>query len=585
MLTQILTMCISLLGGLGLFLFGMHVMNEGLERAAGDSMSKIIEKMTGNVWKGVLAGALVTGLIQSSGATTVMVIGFVNSGIMKLSQTVGVIMGANIGTTVTAQLLSLSDISGGAWYLNILKPANFAPILICVGVFMLLFANKKYNALGSILAGFGMIFIGMTTMENAVKPLQELEQFRMVFQTLTNPILGVLAGMAVTAIIQSSSASIGILQAATVTGSVTFASAAPIILGQNIGSCVTALLSSVGANKNARKVAVIHLAFNIIGTVFFLVMLYIIRGFLPFWNEPINKSGIANFHLVFNICNTLLLLPFANQLVKLADKVISDKETVKLKTTSLDSRFLSTPALAVSQASRETMNMAQLALANYRLSLHAVLSGDITTAEQVQANENRIDELESKITHYLMKIVDEDLSVSDSKITSCLFHMLIDIERVGDRCQNLFKIAEKANEKHVQFSPEAKLELETLMAAVGEMYESAIVCYQERDLELAHKIQTYENVIDDIRKKLRNSHVDRLANQNCNFDAAISFLDIIGNLERIADHSANIANRTEQLISSSGTFDPHKDLKEFQKQNPELYMQYYKEFEKKYPIR
>ncbi|MGN1059999.1 MAG: Na/Pi cotransporter family protein, partial [Clostridia bacterium] len=354
-------------------------MNEGLERAAGDSMSKIIEKMTGNVWKGVLAGALVTGLIQSSGATTVMVIGFVNSGIMKLSQTVGVIMGANIGTTVTAQLLSLSDISGGAWYLNILKPANFAPVLICVGVFMLLFANKKYNALGSILAGFGMIFIGMTTMENAVKPLQELEQFRMVFQTLTNPILGVLAGMAVTAIIQSSSASIGILQAATVTGSVTFASAAPIILGQNIGSCVTALLSSVGANKNARKVAVIHLAFNIIGTVFFLVVLYIIRGFLPFWNEPINKSGIANFHLVFNICNTLLLLPFANQLVKLADRLVSDKETVKLKTTSLDSRFLSTPALAVSQASRETMNMAQLALANYRLSLHAVLSGDITT--------------------------------------------------------------------------------------------------------------------------------------------------------------------------------------------------------------
>ncbi|MBE7022217.1 MAG: Na/Pi cotransporter family protein [Ruminococcaceae bacterium] len=578
-------MLISLLGGLGLFLFGMHVMSEGLERAAGQRMSHIIEKMTGNVFKGVLAGALVTALIQSSSATTVMVIGFVNSGIMRLSQTVGVIMGANIGTTITAQLLSLSDIGGGAWYLSLLKPANFAPVLICIGVFMLLFSKRKsLSTVGSILSGFGMIFIGMSMMEGAVSPLRELEEFRRVFETLTNPILGVLAGMAITAIIQSSSASVGILQAATVTGSVTFSSAAPIILGQNIGTCVTAMLSGVGASKNARKAAVIHLAFNVIGTVVFLVALYLLRGFLPFWNEPINKSGIANFHLVFNICNTLLLLPFSGVLVKLADKLVREKEAVKPKTTSLDSRFLETPALAVSQATRETLNMASLALENYNLAKKALLDGDISGKERLYANETRIDELESKITRYLMQIVDEDLSEEDSKITSSLFHVLIDAERVGDRCQNLFKIAERARENGISLSATARHELDTIMRAVGDIYESSIICYEERDQELVRKVQTYENVIDNMRKRLRDSHVDRLAYQDCCFDAAIIFLDVLSHVERIADHSANIANRTEQLIRSRGVFDLHKDAKEFREQNPELYRQYYREFEEKYSL-
>ncbi len=584
-LTDIISLCVTVMGGMGLFLFGMHVMGDGLERAAGDKLSHIIERMTGNIFKGVLAGAVVTGLIQSSGATTVMVIGFINSGIMKLSQAVGVIMGANIGTTVTAQLLSLSDISGNAWYLECLKPANFAPILICAGAFMILLCQKKsYITAGSILSGFGMLFIGMNMMERAADPLRELEQFRRVFETLSNPILGILAGFAVTAIIQSSSASVGILQAATSTGSVTFAAAMPIILGQNIGSCVTALLSSVGASKNAKRAAFLHLFFNIIGMIICMVVLYPLQRFIPFWNEAINKAGIANFHLLFNITNTILLIPFSGLLVKLVNIVVSDKETVKPKTTTLDSRFLSTPGLAVAQANRETMNMADLAVENYRLSRNAVLNGDITTQDKVLANENRIDELESKITRYLMQIVDEDLTESDAKVTSSLFHILIDIERVGDRCQNMFKAAERAQKEQVKFSDQAWQELKTLMEAVDDMLTSALRCYRERDLELAHRIQTYENVIDDIRRNLRDRHVERLSNQNCNFDAAIVFLDLIGNLERIADHSANIANRTEQLMQSQGSFDPHKDIKEFQKQNPELYLQYYREFAAKYPI-
>lgn len=584
-LTDIISLCVTVMGGMGLFLFGMHVMGDGLERAAGDKLSHIIERMTGNIFKGVLAGAVVTGLIQSSGATTVMVIGFINSGIMKLSQAVGVIMGANIGTTVTAQLLSLSDISGNAWYLECLKPANFAPILICAGAFMILLCQKKsYITAGSILSGFGMLFIGMNMMERAADPLRELEQFRRVFETLSNPILGILAGFAVTAIIQSSSASVGILQAATSTGSVTFAAAMPIILGQNIGSCVTALLSSVGASKNAKRAAFLHLFFNIIGMIICMVVLYPLQRFIPFWNEAINKAGIANFHLLFNITNTILLIPFSGLLVKLVNIVVSDKETVKPKTTTLDSRFLSTPGLAVAQANRETMNMADLAVENYRLSRNAVLNGDITTQDKVLANENRIDELESKITRYLMQIVDEDLTENDAKVTSSLFHILIDIERVGDRCQNMFKAAERAQKEQVKFSDQAWQELKTLMEAVDDMLTSALRCYRERDLELAHRIQTYENVIDDIRRNLRDRHVERLSNQNCNFDAAIVFLDLIGNLERIADHSANIANRTEQLMQSQGSFDPHKDIKEFQKQNPELYLQYYREFAAKYPI-
>ena len=585
-ISQWATMLVTLLGGLGLFLFGMNIMSDGLEKAAGDRMSGIIEKMTGNLFKGVLAGALVTGLIQSSSATTVMVIGFVNAGIMKLAQTVGVIMGANIGTTVTAQLLSLSDISGNAWYLAIIKPANFAPILIAVGVFFIMFSKKKsYYYAGNILTGFGMIFVGMSTMESAVSVLRDMPQFTMMFQTLTNPILGVLAGMAVTAIIQSSSASIGILQAATSTGSVTFASAAPIILGQNIGTCVTAILSSVGASRNAKRAAVIHLAFNVIGTVFFLILLYSLHKFIPFWDSPIYKSGIANFHLVFNIVNTLILLPFSKQLVKLADHIVKDPaQDEEAEEDILDSRFLANPPLAVNQAVKETINMANLAAVNFGICRNAMVNGDLTGELELKDNENKIDQYESKITHYLMKIVDEGLSPMDSKLTSSLFHVLIDIERIGDRCQNLYSIATRCIDDNIQFSASARKELQIMFDAVNEILQLSILCYQERSLERAHQIATYENVVDEMRQRLRMRHMERITKQSCTFDAAIVFLDMAGNLERISDHCANIATSVEQLMSTKPNFDPHKDPKAFMKENPREYALMYRDFEQKYSL-
>lgn len=584
--TQTVGIIVTLIGGLGLFLFGMTLMGDGLEKAAGDKMSGIIEKMTGNVLKGVLAGAVVTGLIQSSSATTVMVIGFVNAGIMRLGQAVGVIMGANIGTTVTAQLLSLSDISGSAWYLAMLKPANFAPILIGIGVFFLMFGKKKsYSHAGSILAGFGMIFIGMSTMEGAVDPLRELPQFKMLFESLTNPVLGVLAGMAVTAIIQSSSASIGILQAATATGNVTFSAAAPIILGQNIGTCITAILSSVGANKNAKRAAVIHLSFNVIGTIVFLVVLYSIKGLLPFWDDVINKSGIANFHLVFNIVNTLLLLPFSNLLVKLANALVKDERMEEEEETILDSRFLMNPPLAVEQAKKETLNMARLACENYALSRKAAMEFDFTIEEQLRANEEQIDAFESNIGRYLMSIVDEDLSTADSKRTSNLFHVLIDIERIGDRCLNMFNIAKGMRDDGVVISDKARDGLGAMMDAVGEILQLSVKCYDEMDIDISHKITTYEHVVDEMRQRLRMGHLSRMARQECGFDAAIVYLDMAGNLERISDHCANIATSVEQLMSDKPNFDPHKDPKAFQKENPQEYAILYREFDEKYRMR
>ncbi len=585
-ITQSVGMLVSLIGGLGLFLFGMNLMGDGLEKAAGNRLSHIIERMTDRLGKGILAGLLVTALIQSSSATTVMVVGFVNAGIMKLSQAVGVIMGANVGTTVTAQLLSLSDISGNAWYLAMLKPANFAPILIGLGVIFVMFSkNKTYNHIGSILCGFAMIFIGMSTMEGAVAPLRDLPQFQRLFQTLTNPILGLLTGMAVTAIIQSSSASIGILQAATSTGTITFAAAAPIILGQNIGTCITAMLSAVGANRNAKRAAVIHLFYNIIAVVVFMIVLYAVKGMLPFWNDVIGKSGVANFHLVFNLVEVLAWLPFTKFLVKLANRLIKDEKKEEEEDNILDSRFLQNPPIAVEQARKATIDMALLACENYSLCRNAIVDHDFSVEEALRANEEKIDAYESNIGRYLMSIVDEELNTADSKKTSNLFHVLIDIERIGDRCLNLFNIAKDMHKDGVVLSDRASQGLCAMVDAVKEMLSLAVTCYDEMDINISHKITTYEHVVDEMRQYLRMGHLSRMARQECGFDAAIVYLDMASNLERISDHCANIATSVEQLMSDKPNFDPHKDPKAFQKENPQEYTELYRAFEEKYRVR
>lgn len=585
--TQGVSMAVALIGGLGLFLFGMNLMGDGLEKAAGNRLSNIIEKMTDRLGKGILAGLLVTALIQSSSATTVMVVGFVNAGIMKLTQAVGVIMGANIGTTVTAQLLSLSDISGNAWYLAMLKPANFAPILIGIGVVMVTFSKKKtYNHIGSILSGFAMIFIGMSTMEGAVAPLSDLPQFQKLFQTLSNPILGLLVGMAVTAIIQSSSASVGILQAATSTGSITFAAAAPIVLGQNIGTCITALLSAVGANKNAKRAAIVHLFYNIIGVLVFMIILYAVKGFLPFWNNVVGKSDVANFHLVFNIIELAIWLPFHKLLVVIANHLIPDEKQEEEKEDNiLDSRFLQNPSTAVEQARKATTQMALLAQENYSLCRNAIFNHDYSEEELLRANEKKIDAYESNIWRYLMSIVNENLNTADSKITSNLFHVLIDIERIGDRCQNVFNIAKDMQKDGIVLSDKAHKGICAMVDAVGEMLRLAISCYDTMDTHISHEITTYEKVVDEMRQSLRMGHVSRMARQECGIDAAIVYLDMASNLERISDHCANIATSVEQLMSDKPDFDPHKDPKAFQKENPQEYAELYRSFEEKYRVK
>lgn len=577
---------LTLFGGLGLFLYGMKIMGDGLEQAAGEKMQKIIEAMTSNIFKGVLVGTLVTGLIQSSSATTVMVVGFVNAGVMKLTQAVGVIMGANIGTTVTAQIIRLGDISANAWYFILLKPKTLAPLAIAIGVALVMFSKKKkLNNIGTILAGFGILFIGMGTMESAVHSLRDLPQFKQAFTAFRNPIVGVLVGAGVTAIIQSSSASVGILQAVASTGLVTFSSAVPIILGQNIGTCVTALLSSIGANKNAKKAAMIHLFFNIIGTIIFLIGIYAYQGIIgfSFWNHSINRGVIADFHTLFNIINTLLLLPFSGILVKLAHLTVRGKEEAKTQQ-YLDERFLTTPSVAVSQTVKEVTRMGKVAQQNVLLSMDSILNKSTSSIGTIEENENIIDEMESNITQYLIKIADEPLSKEENKVVSGLFHVITDIERIGDHATNLAEITSYIVQEEIEFSDLAKHELTVITDAVKEIMDLAIKAYENQDIELAKKIQPCEDIIDLLKETLRIRHIDRLAQQKCNLKAGVIFLDIVNNLERIADHCSNIGISVEQLRSPEADFDPHQYLKHVHQNKTKEYQQMYAEYEKKYSI-
>ncbi|WHH60285.1 Na/Pi cotransporter family protein [Petroclostridium sp. X23] len=577
---------LTLFGGLGLFLYGMKIMGDGLEQAAGERMQKIIEAMTSNLFKSVIVGTVVTALVQSSSATTVMVVGFVNAGVMKLTQAVGVIMGANIGTTVTSQIIRLGDIDKNVWYLMILKPKTLAPLAIALGVAFIMFSKKKkLNNIGAILAGFGILFIGMGTMESAVEHLRDLPQFKEAFVAFRNPILGVLIGAGVTAVIQSSSASVGILQAVASTGLVTFSSAIPIILGQNIGTCVTALLSSIGANKNAKKAAMIHLFFNTVGTGVFLVVIYTFQntvGF-SFWNDTVNRGGIADFHTVFNIANTVLLLPFAGLLVKLAHMTVRGKEENRGQK-NLDERFLTTPSVAVSQTVKEVIRMSRMAQNNVLLGMDAIMERSTNTIGTIDDNENAIDEMESNITQYLIKIADEPLSKEENKLVSGLFHVITDIERIGDHAVNLGEMAAYIIQEDIEFSELAKQELTIITDAVKEIVDLSIRAYESQDVELAKRIQPCEDVIDLLKETLRVRHIDRLSQQKCSLKSGVIFLDIVNNLERIADHCSNIGIAVEQLHSSRTDFDPHEYLKHVHQNKTQEYRQLYDEYESKYGL-
>ena len=531
---------VAMFGAIATFLFGMSTMTDGLEKLSSGRLEHILERLTSNVFKGVLLGAVVTGLIQSSAATTVMCVGFVNAGIMKLEQTVGIIMGANIGTTVTAQLLRLGDIDADNIVMMFLQPSFLGPILAVVGIIFYMFIKGGHKRIvGQIVLGLGLLFIGMNTMSSAVEPLKDLPEFQSVFTAFSNPLLGVAVGGAVTALLQSSSASMGILQAISTTGVVSFNIAMPLIMGQNIGTCITALISSVGASKNAKRTAMIHLFFNIIGSVFFLLVLYAGNALFrfPFWENTMDMGSIANLHLAFNIACTALLLPFHRQLVKLVKAVVpGDAEERELSV--LDDRFLSSPSLALERAHDAVVQMGEFARDNYRLAVELIWKFDAKKLERLNETEVALDKLEGLLDNYLVKLTDRALTAEESTRVSELLHTLSDFERIGDYAVNVSESAVVLHDRNITFSPQARAELERL------------TCYQSRQRTLAVQVEPLEEVVDLIAATLKNRHVERLKAGECTIELGTQFLELLINLERMSDHCSNVALHILRQTSS-----------------------------------
>ena len=543
---------VAMFGAIATFLFGMSTMTDGLEKLSSGRLEHILERLTSNVFKGVLLGAVVTGLIQSSAATTVMCVGFVNAGIMKLEQTVGIIMGANIGTTVTAQLLRLGDIDADNIVMMFLQPSFLGPILAVVGIIFYMFIKGGHKRIvGQIVLGLGLLFIGMNTMSSAVEPLKDLPEFQSVFTAFSNPLLGVAVGAAVTALLQSSSASMGILQAISTTGVVSFNIAMPLIMGQNIGTCITALISSVGASKNAKRTAMIHLFFNIIGSVFFLVVLYAGNALFrfPFWENTMDMGSIANLHLAFNIACTALLLPFHRQLVKLVKAVVpGDAEERELSV--LDDRFLSSPSLALERAHDAVVQMSEFARDNYRLAVELIWKFDAKKLERLNETEVALDKLEGLLDNYLVKLTDRALTAEESTRVSELLHTLSDFERIGDYAVNVSESAVVLHDRNITFSPQARAELERLTAAVGETLDKTVACYQSRQRTLAVQVEPLEEVVDLIAATLKNRHEERLKAGECTIELGTQFLELLINLERMSDHCSNVALHILRQTSS-----------------------------------
>lgn len=577
---------LTMIGGLVLFLFGMNVMGDGLEKLSGGTLEKVLEKLTSKKIMAVLLGAAVTAVIQSSSATTVMVVGFVNSGIMKLSQAVGIIMGANIGTTVTSWILSLSGIEGDSIFIQMLKPTSFAPVLAVVGIIMYMSAKSdKRRNIGLILLGFTVLMYGMTTMSDAVAPLADVPEFTQILTLFSNPFLGVLAGAVLTAVIQSSSASVGILQALCATGAIPFGTALPIIMGQNIGTCATALISSIGANKNAKRAAMVHLYFNIIGTIIFMVVFYALNAFIgfAFIDEAATPAGIAIIHSVFNIFATIILMPFTKLLEKLACLTIRDKnEPAKEKDEFqlLDQRFLATPAFAIEQCKTLTAKMAEISKDAFMSSISLLNSFTKKTADYVIAQENTVDTYEDKIGTYLVQLSSKSLSETDSKSISLLLHCIGDFERISDHAVNILEAAREMEEKDLHFSPKAKEELSVYTSALMEIVNTAFNAFTAENLEYAKAVEPLEEVIDELRNQLKKRHIKRLQKGKCTIELGFILQDLITNYERIADHCSNIAVCLIQIADNS--FDMHEYLNELKKTEDRDFADKYKFYHSKY---
>ena len=549
----------SLLGGLALFLFGMDIMGKALEKQAGGQLQKILSKLTDNPLKGFFLGLCVTAVIQSSSATTVMVVGFVNSGIMELHQAIGVIMGSNVGTTVTSWILSLSGLQGDSFLINMLKPTSFSPVLAFIGILLYMGKSEKRRGVGTILIGFAVLMTGMTAMSNAVLPLQNEAWFTNLFIRFSNPLLGVLVGAVVTGIIQSSSASVGILQALSATGVITYGSAIPIIMGQNIGTCVTALISSVGANKNARRAAMVHLYFNIIGVTLFLAVFYGANLLLDFAfvTETVTAWGIAVVHSIFNLTATAVLLPFANGLEKLAILTIPDdaeKESFAL----LDERLLNPPAVAVERARAATADMAELARVGVVQAMSLTHKWDDSLAQKVREEEEKVDKYEDALGTYLVKLSSREMSHADSQSVNTLLHTISDFERISDHSVNVLSSAEEIHAKSIAFSKDAQEELQVLEGAVQDVLSRTTDAFRKGDLHMAGKVEPLETVVDELVRAIKARHVARLQTGSCSIEYGFVLEDLLTNYERVCDHCSNVA--VAQIEVAQDSFDTHAYL-------------------------
>lgn len=573
---------LEMIGGLCLFLFGMNIMGQALERRAGSRLRTTLGKMTGKTMTGFLTGLVVTAVIQSSSATTVMVVGFVNSGLMTLKQAIGVIMGANIGTTVTAWLLSLGGISGDAVWVQLLKPTSFTPVLALIGIIMYMFSkDSRKNDTGMILLGFATLMFGMDTMSGAVSGLREVPAFRQLFVAFTNPLLGVLAGAALTAIIQSSSASVGILQALALSGHVTYAAAIPIIMGQNIGTCVTALISSVGTSRNAKRAAIVHLSFNVIGTVAWLTVFCIVRAVAApaILGESATMYGIAIAHTAFNVACTALLLPASGLLEKLAIRLVPDGKKKDAEVT-LDERLLATPPLALEQCSVVAEDMAYYASGALKKAIDCVMEFDPKAAQEVRESEDKTDKYEDMLGTYLLKLGAEPLSDAASEEVTELLKLIGDFERIGDHAVNIIESAEEMHDKQLEFSRSAKYELSVMTAAVGEVMDLAVKAFAENDAQAASCVEPLEQVVDDLKNELRTRHILRMKKSECSIEAGFVWSDLLTNLERVSDHCSNVAlcvlDLKKHTLSAHETQHERKDVPEFAEQ--------YRRYSEKYAL-
>lgn len=583
---------LSMVGGLALFLYGMHIMGDALAKMSGGKLEKVLERLTSNKWSAVLLGAGVTAVIQSSGATTVMVVGFVNSGIMKLNQAVGIIMGANIGTTATSWLLSLSGIDGGSFFLQMLKPTSFTPILAVIGAILVVFckSERKHN-IGTILLGFAILMYGMTAMSSAVEPLKDVPQFTQILTKFENPLLGVIAGFVLTTIMQSSSVSVGILQALCSTGAVSYALALPIIMGQNIGSCTTAMISSVGASKDAKRAAAVHFYFNVIGTVVFMLVFYISNAFVhyAFLPQAANEVGIATIHSIFNIAATIVLLPLSGFLEFLAVKTIKDDDEEEDELSKhdkvlqlLDPVFLERPGFAIMQCRKVASEMAELSMKSVGRAVGLLTAYDEEIAERIRKEEDTVDKYEDQLGTYLLRLSTKDLSKEDGHRLSLMLHSLGDIERISDLAVNILLAVEQMHKKELIFSKKAMDELAVYSKALKDILTMTVDAFEQNDRYKAALVQPLEELMDDMNKELKKRHVKRLRKGKCTIELGLSLSDISDTYERISDHCSNIATCVIQVEDDE--LDAHEHRKEVKEQDAKWYDEQYRAYEQKYAL-